>query len=652
MSSTSKSPYRSRLFNFLNRESRRWIEQSDRALRHLKVAAIWGVQVLLYPVYLLVQGTLSVGRQLSSAARSGFPKLKTFTQSQPQKAPPAADTPIQRVLKDVEILPLPDALDLVTSPSGFVTVFMGESSLEKAAVEEKDIANRGQPTNRTRKQTSSQHRLIQGVATLLTTRSLVLVTAENEILDILTPQQQEKLSSKISWEVANLFRQWRLNQKSELKKTQRCLSHLDKPPLFLPLRLFWRVIAWVQISPVAIAVNLFGESTLVEEGGQRSRGAGKQRRREYAIGQNQLGGRLEPRGALTFLDRTIAQLESHTLITDSEMAITLRDRTQKLFHNLRTPFITPRHADTPTEASETHRFWLQALIYAAIDYFFGRHKSDLSQTDYPEQAAVSANPTKLVNYRFANSATSISPATLPESELTDISKLDPWLTWNDVFGTSETGISSTPTFAEEQPTSPPQLLEGFNRKIPLVPEEKSIWGKLKRYLSIKLSPGKLAVPPRQEPKVKSVPSNLFKLSCSVSEMKGDRKKAVPLAQPSPKIYHKGNLKAQQPTSTPLSPTTPNSRSTLPTTTRQKKEKSSRDAINSLWNGEAQKKFIPHSPNIDIEPAPDWIETKATPTGYVKHPLEQVLGWLDIGMLWLEELVIRIWRWVRKLRRHR
>ncbi|HBL60467.1 MAG TPA: hypothetical protein DDZ80_19025, partial [Cyanobacteria bacterium UBA8803] len=50
---------------------------------------------------------------------------------------------------------------------------------------------------------------------------------------------------------------------------------------------------------------------------------------------------------------------------------------------------------------------------------------------------------------------------------------------------------------------------------------------------------------------------------------------------------------------------------------------------------------------EADPVPDWIETQATPTGYVKHPLERVLEWLDLGMLWLEELLIKLWRWVRR-----
>jgi hypothetical protein len=50
----------------------------------------------------------------------------------------------------------------------------------------------------------------------------------------------------------------------------------------------------------------------------------------------------------------------------------------------------------------------------------------------------------------------------------------------------------------------------------------------------------------------------------------------------------------------------------------------------------------------MEPKPDWIEAHATVMGYVKHPLEQLLAWLDQAMLWLEELCIRVWRWLGQL----
>jgi len=37
-------------------------------------------------------------------------------------------------------------------------------------------------------------------------------------------------------------------------------------------------------------------------------------------------------------------------------------------------------------------------------------------------------------------------------------------------------------------------------------------------------------------------------------------------------------------------------------------------------------------------------------GYVKHPLEQLLEWLDRAMLWLENFLMIVWRWVQQLLR--
>ncbi|HEY9702646.1 MAG TPA: hypothetical protein V6C58_09380, partial [Allocoleopsis sp.] len=45
---------------------------------------------------------------------------------------------------------------------------------------------------------------------------------------------------------------------------------------------------------------------------------------------------------------------------------------------------------------------------------------------------------------------------------------------------------------------------------------------------------------------------------------------------------------------------------------------------------------------------DWIETEATPKGYVKHPLIKALETLDNIMLFIEELVIKIWRFIKSI----
>jgi len=100
MPSPANSPYRSRLFNFLNRQSLRLTTQTNRVLRNVKVAAVWGVQILLYPFYLLTQASLSIARQILSPAKI---RLKSFphSQTQPQEMLPAADAPIQQVLGDI-----------------------------------------------------------------------------------------------------------------------------------------------------------------------------------------------------------------------------------------------------------------------------------------------------------------------------------------------------------------------------------------------------------------------------------------------------------------------------------------------------------------------------------------------------------------------
>jgi hypothetical protein len=62
--------------------------------------------------------------------------------------------------------------------------------------------------------------------------------------------------------------------------------------------------------------------------------------------------------------------------------------------------------------------------------------------------------------------------------------------------------------------------------------------------------------------------------------------------------------------------------------------------------------ITTSSETRLEAKPDWIETQATPTGYVKHPLEQLLEWLDAAILGFEELVVKAWRWLQQIRARR
>jgi hypothetical protein len=48
-----------------------------------------------------------------------------------------------------------------------------------------------------------------------------------------------------------------------------------------------------------------------------------------------------------------------------------------------------------------------------------------------------------------------------------------------------------------------------------------------------------------------------------------------------------------------------------------------------------------------------IDTIATPIGYIQHPLERLLGWLDQALLWIETQVQHLWQWLtsRSLKKH-
>ncbi len=581
---------------------------------------------MLYPVYLVVQAGLSAGRQLSSAARVGLPQLKVFTQPQHPEQPLVADTPIQRVLSEVSTLELQvERLQEELPPGRLDGWTVGRSNLLTYQPTKEQSTNL-QPATQNHPeqiaQESNEGWVIHGVATLLATRTLVLVTIHNQILDILTPQQQQKLSAKIRWEVAHLLRYRRLVQASHGQVIRRRLSTLDRPRVVLPMRLFWQLMAWVQTSPIAIAANLFQETNLIcgresSVGTLEAESPNLQPSNLSTFRPPTLPTAIPVAGTLAFLDRTVAELETHQLVPGSEVAIALyelaalavRERTQKLLQPLQTKFMTPGRQAESLETSQRNTFGIQALIYAAIDYFFGTpHSSNLKEADR----------------RSGNDLTSQAPVALPpDLALSDASERDPWITWSDLFGNSE-GRGLTGTATNSQPSSvrgtgkkskiqsskvPTQLPESFKGKTPLVPGH-SLWYNVKRYLNAKLPPGELSVPSTSQPPVKPQKSIVRSAKCQTQELaRGTTPKK--LQPPSPK--------ASGFRRTSISP------ATTATTT-----------------------LATSSSDTHLEPAPDWIETQATPTGYVKHPLEQLLESLDRVMLWLEELIVKAWRWVKQL----
>ncbi|NER38545.1 MAG: hypothetical protein F6J93_32105 [Oscillatoria sp. SIO1A7] len=269
MSSAFPGPYKSRLFNFISEQSHQITDGMRRALRHLKVAALWGGEIFVYLVSAGVDRLLKTGQQMGPTAGKESPELPE-TQSDVDSGVDsgvnsgvdsgvnsgvdsgvnsgfaaraslpkiAADRQIKEVLKQVQPTREPVALMGILSPGFWMGLLAGVGAgplVEKSKngiglAENSDISislrefqEINYPIRRTggtpvrspetgsegsRKQGNQSDRLlIRGIASLLDTRSLVLVTADNQFL-VLTPKQERKLQWLIAWELSAMARSW------------------------------------------------------------------------------------------------------------------------------------------------------------------------------------------------------------------------------------------------------------------------------------------------------------------------------------------------------------------------------------------------------------------------------------------------------------
>jgi hypothetical protein len=437
----------------------------------------------------------------------------------------------------------------------------------------------------------------------------------------LTLEQQQQLCQRLSWEIASYWRQLRLAQAHQPKLSAPLRLPKNQPKALAPVRMFWQLMAWVQTGPVAIAANLFQESSLSLP--PRANPA-----------ELKLPGvpQLVPYETLVFLDRTVADLEQrtwwrnhqpHHLATTTKPTPTRLNRPGWLqwVQGNQSVSASTSVADAAggttatTETAATRTLRMQSLIRAAIAYFFGNRGQKLSEPtadlpfeQFPPGASTSLPTRKLPWQNFRT-----------ETPLLDSSEADPWLTPSDLFGDPEaswdtvdvppTGLSgpgvALPPSAQGNlvPGNPlKNLVQRYFKSIQtlLKPESQSELVLRQRTLS-RLA--RLRQPSSQSPQTSDRPGQLLGNSESLEAIASTA--ATPLA-------------AQvQPLST----------ATIAST-----------SLNAP---------VPEAQGSHLDPAPNWIETEATLMGYVKHPLEQLLEWLDRGMLWLEEHIVIIWRWLQQ-----
>ncbi|NJN86366.1 MAG: hypothetical protein HC881_08720 [Leptolyngbyaceae cyanobacterium SL_7_1] len=278
----SSGRFQSQLFSVLSQRSLKWRDRLQRLVRQAKLASLWGVQMAIYPIYVVFQTGRVLDRQLQKASRRIAPPLQAAKHTlqrlghpQPTPPPPQPDTPIRQVLHAAKVV-VPSALlrslhvatqrsPVSTSdpivgaiiPAAPTSLVAGESATLTIAPPTQLIHRPGLDTR------EDPLGDIQGIASLLSTRSLVLTTSHNHVLDILTADQQQHLRQQISWELAVYYHHRRQIRAIAPRIPQILPLPADRPNLLPPVRAFRRLMAWMQTSDIALATNVFQEVALV-----------------------------------------------------------------------------------------------------------------------------------------------------------------------------------------------------------------------------------------------------------------------------------------------------------------------------------------------------------------------------------------------------
>ena len=100
MSLPTNGPYNSKLVSFLNRQYIRLKDNSLKSWRGFKLAVTWSAQIVLYPIYLLVQTGRLVERQFSQ--RIKFRQLPSWGNTSKASHKPREQPAIEATLTTVE----------------------------------------------------------------------------------------------------------------------------------------------------------------------------------------------------------------------------------------------------------------------------------------------------------------------------------------------------------------------------------------------------------------------------------------------------------------------------------------------------------------------------------------------------------------------
>lgn len=627
MSNGYSGPYQSRLLKFISKQSRQVADKCDRTWREVKLASLNAVQILLYPAYLLVQGSRMLSRQLRESKRQiDLPELPE-SEGDRENLPAnllelemGADSPIAGILNLAQNLLLPaqtaalseaishsisfaiDPAKKAVTPSG-QAMQLGESIEIAQTIKAQTIKNQAikthiipvwgsqiAPTETSNWAAIPTKPQVRGIATFLPDKSLVLVGNENQVLDVLTPEQQQLLSGRIVWEVANTGSQRREIAQKELEFNLGLESAAAQAKL-PPIERFWKLMAWVQTSPIALKRNQFGESILaVKQAVEKAVNAGNNR--NLSLTQKAIA--LNP---AEFSANTDSKFDR---APDTPTFVTLLDRAATNIETFSLPAVSKNTAGltaaesgdisalspSAKEILENYARRIEKTIWSSVDYLLGK------------ETAASDNTEKAVAIKYYLERESLKNA--EETEKTDDR---PWLKWQDLFpepappptAAGNTAALETPAVSQNPPKVKPEI-----EKIEALPEGRSA----------SITP--LPYPAAIQTLLAQLKQSL--LTTKVPKNQPQKPAKLTIAQQHSPVP-KAAATAQQQKPTGLAAATKPA-----TTISVAGAKTDREA--------------------------EWLETKAESMGYVKHPLEQALEWLDRIMVQLEKIAEQIWKWAK------
>jgi len=648
MSNGYYGPYQSRLLNFISKQSRQVADNCDRTWRQIKETTLSATQILLYPAYLLVQSSRMLGRQLrESSQKVDLPELQEFGGDENPDLPQnwyqgenSEESSIAEILHLAENL-LNSSQTAKTLASFPLLINQGNTASDLPPA----INFSGQITKH---QTTSvlEHPLaktqlkpqpkVEGIASFLPARTLVLVGRENQILDILTPEQQELIEGRITWEVANSGPERREITQKELKFNLGLESAAKKAQL-PPMRRFWELMAWLQTSPVALKRNQFGESILAVKKAidrnsilvQKARAQIQAKTAQQSIAasnsidhntpkletnfnskfDHQVG---HPLSFVTLLDRAAVNLEEFTLPPSAK---TTAAPTENSGVKINTSGTETNLDLSAREILEKYARNIEQMIWSSVDNLLGK---ETAASDNTEKSVA-------IQYYLKQRQEQENIQNSPEVDR-------PWLNWQDLFGeaapqhlidgSSEPQAAAQSHIAQASPKVKQEMAElgevaeGRSTAVSISPYPEalhSLLGQLKQSLLTKSS--------------KSQPQTASDLSDLAITQK--------------------NSSALAAESTPgRAPETQVPKNTNPNTAQNNQSPAAITAQTSRYTAATPAAAEPKNPSAGVQPEGDYLETKAESMGYIKHPLEQVLEWLDRVMLRLENIAEQLWNWAK------